>query len=64
MKKEELIRAINIIKPGLKKIDGIEFSGYINFYYDELISFDNEILISCPYNSDIDCAVENLQFIK
>jgi len=64
MNRKELIEGIKRIKPGLVKDNVIELAEFISFNENEIVSFNNEISISYPYDSGLKGAVKGDELLR
>ena len=64
MNRKELIEAIKHIKPGLVKDNVIELAEFISFNDNEIVSFNNEISISYPYDTGLKGAVKGDELLR
>ena len=64
MDRKELIEVIKAIKPGLVRDNVIELAEFISFNDNEIVSFNNEISISYPYESGLKGAVKGDELLK
>ena len=64
MDRKELIEVIKKIKPGLVKDNVIELAEFISFNENEIVSYNNEISISYPYDSGLKGAVKGDELLR
>ena len=64
MEKKELIKAIKAIRPGLMKDTNVELSEFINFNDSEIVSCNNIVSISYPYETGLTGAVKGFEFLQ
>jgi len=64
MERKELIEAIKYIKPGLTKDNVVELAEFISFNDNEIVSYNNEISISYPYETGLKGAVKGDELLR
>lgn len=64
MDRKELIEVIKKIKPGLTKDNAVELSEFISFNDNEIVSYNNEISISYPYDTGLVGAVKGDELLR
>lgn len=62
--KTKLLNILTTIKPGLNKNDYVEHGNNFIFTGKEIITYNDEIAISYPYESNLDCSVPADKFYK
>lgn len=62
--KEQLIKTMDLVKPGLSTKDLIEFTDSFSFADDLLTTFNDEICIRAPFKSGIEGAIKAEKFIQ
>jgi len=63
MNRKELIEAIKYIKPGLTRDNVVELAEFISFNDTEIVSYNNEISISYPYDTGLFGAVKGSELL-
>lgn len=64
MDRKELIEVIKAVQPGLVKDNIVELADFISFNDNEIVSYNNEISISYPYDTGIVGAVKGDELLK
>ena len=64
MNRKKLIEVIKAIKPGLIRDNVVELAEFISFNDNEIVSYNNEISISYPYDTGIKGAVKGDELLK
>ena len=64
MKKQELLEAINKVRPALQDGKIIEFAGLLIFTGERLVGYGDELSISAPLVTDFEAAIEADRFSK
>lgn len=64
MERKELIEVIKAIKPGLVKDGIVELADFISFNDNEIVSYNNEVSISYPYDTGIIGAVKGDELLR
>jgi DNA polymerase III sliding clamp (beta) subunit (PCNA family) len=64
MNRKELINVIKAIKPGLTRDNVVELAEFISFNENEIVSYNNEVSISYPYETKIKGAVKGDELLR
>ena len=64
MDKNEFLKALDLIKPGLAKNSLVEESETVIFDNDRIYSYNDEIAISCPFKTGITGGIHSQELHK
>ena len=62
--REELMDVLNLVRPGLSQKEVIEQSNHFIFNKDEILAYNDELLISYPFDIELTCTVDASLFLK
>jgi hypothetical protein len=62
--REELLAVLNLVRPGLSQKEIIEQSNHFIFNKDEILAYNDELLISYPFDIGLQCTVDASLFLK
>ena len=62
--REDLLDVLNLVRPGLSQKEVIEQSNHFIFNKDEVLAYNDELLISYPFDIEIQCTVDASLFLK
>ena len=64
MDKNEFLKVLELIKPGLSKNPILEQSEMVMFEPDRVFSYNDEIAISCPFETGLSGAIRSIELLK
>jgi hypothetical protein len=62
--REDLLDVLNLVRPGLSQKEVIEQSNHFIFNKDEILAYNDELLISYPFDIELQCTVDASLFLK
>jgi len=62
--REDLMDVLNLVRPGLSQKEIIEQSNHFIFNKDEILAYNDELLISYPFDIELQCTVDAGLFLK
>jgi DNA polymerase III sliding clamp (beta) subunit (PCNA family) len=62
--REDLVDVLNLVRPGLSQKEVIEQSNHFIFNKDEILAYNDELLISYPFDIELQCTVDASLFLK
>ena len=62
--KNELLKVLSMVKPGLAKREFIEQTTHVIFTGDEVATYNDQICLLYPYETDFQCSVSGDEFYK
>lgn len=62
--REELLEILNLIRPALSSKEVIEQSNHFILNKDEILAYNDELLISYPFETGVQCTVDASLFLK
>ena len=62
--REDLLDVLNLVRPGLSQKEIIEQSNHFIFDKDQILAYNDELLISYPFDIEIQCTVDASLFLK
>ncbi len=60
----DLVDVLNLVRPGLSQKEIVEQSNHFIFNKDEVLAYNDELLISYPFDIDVQCTVDSSLFLK
>ena len=57
IEREELLKVLSAIRPGLAKKDIVEQATHFIFTGQEVLTYNDQICISYPFETDFECSV-------
>ena len=64
MDKNEFLKVLELIKPGLSVNPILEQSEMVMFEPDRVFSYNDEIAISCPFETGLSGAIRSTELLK
>lgn len=64
LNREDLLDVLNLVRPGLSQKEVIEQSNHFIFNKDEVLAYNDELLISYPFDIELQCTVDASLFLK
>lgn len=62
--REDLMDVLNLVRPGLSQKEIIEQSNHFIFNKTEILAYNDELLISYPFDIELQCTVDASLFLK
>jgi DNA polymerase III sliding clamp (beta) subunit (PCNA family) len=62
--REDLLAVLELVRPGLSSKEAIEQSNHFIFNKDEILAYNDELLISYPIDIELQCTVDASLFYK
>jgi DNA polymerase III sliding clamp (beta) subunit (PCNA family) len=62
--REDLLDVLNLVRPGLSQKEIVEQSNHFIFNKDEILAYNDELLISYPFDIELQCTVDASLFLK